>query len=284
MSDSAGSLAERVRARAGSLAAAEARVVGVLLARGADVIHLTISEASAVAEVGVGTVVRACQRLGFKGFQEAKIALARDLQPLATRPQGDVSLSDSPADVLAKLTAGSDDAIRRAPASVNADALAQAVELLHRARRVLFLGVGTSAPLAQDSAYRMSTLGVDAEAPADVHVQHVRARLLAAGDVAVAISHTGATHETLAAARGAKEAGAALIAVTSFSRTPLTELSDADLVAGGVETHFRVEAMTSRLAHLLVLDALYVSLVLADPERASAFQALTEDVLAEHRF
>lgn len=259
-------------------------MAGVLLARGAEVIHLTVSEAAAVAQVGVGTVVRACQRLGFRGFQEAKISLARDVEPLATRPQGEVLLDDSPGEVLAKLAAGGDEAVCRAPASVDPGALVRAVEMLHQARRVLFVGVGSSAPLAQDAAYRLATLGMSVEAPADVHVQHVRARLLGVGDVAVAVSHTGATHETLAAARGAKDAGAALIAVTSFSRTPLTELSDADLVAGGVETHFRVEAMTSRLAHLLVLDALYVSLVLADPERASAFQVLTEDVLAEHRF
>lgn len=280
----AGAEAERVRALAGSLTSGEARVVGVLLGQGADVIHLTVSEAAASAQAGVGTVVRACQKLGYKGFQDAKIALARDLQPLATRLEPDVSAEDAPEQVLAKLAAGGDEAVRRIPASVDAEALATAVERLRAAGRVLLLGVGTSAPLVQDAAYRLSTIGVPAEAPPDVHVQHVRARLLGPGDVAIAVSHTGSTHETVAASRGAKQAGARLIAITSFSRTPLTELSDVDLVAGGSETQFRVEAMTSRLAHLLVLDSLYVSLLLAEPERTSTYQDVAQDVLAEHRF
>ncbi|MFI5062697.1 MAG: MurR/RpiR family transcriptional regulator [Streptosporangiales bacterium] len=279
-----GAVAERVRAASGSLPPAEARAVAALLARGAEVINTSVTEIAAAAETGVGTVVRACQSLGFKGFQAAKIALAQDLLPLGERPQEDVSDADGPLEVLAKLAGSSGEALRRATASVSAAELARAIDLLASARRVLCLGVGTSAPLAQDAAYRLTTIGIDADAPPDVHVQHVRARLLSVADVAMAISHTGATQETLGAIRGAKEAGARVIAVTSFSTTPLTELADVALVAGGRETSYRVEAMASRLAHLLVVDSLFTCLVLADPQRARKAQRLTADVLAEHRF
>jgi RpiR family carbohydrate utilization transcriptional regulator len=281
---SPGSVAERVRAASGSLPPAEARVVQALLTRGADVIHASVSEIATAADTGLGTVVRACQSLGFKGFQAAKIALAQDLLPLGERPQEDVSEDDEPLQVLGKLAASSAEALLRATASVDGTGLARAIDLLASARRVLCLGVGTSAPLAQDAAYRLTTIGVDADAPPDVHVQHVRARLLTVSDVAMAVSHTGATQETLGAARGAKEAGARVIAITSFSTTPLTEIADVALVAGGLETSYRVEAMASRLAHLLVIDSLYTSLALKARQRARKAQQLTADVLAEHRF
>jgi DNA-binding MurR/RpiR family transcriptional regulator len=272
-----------VRAASGSLPPAEARVAQVLLSRGVDVVHSSVTEVALAADTGIGTVVRACQSLGFKGFQAAKIALAQDLLPLDERPHRDVAEGDSPAEVLIKLADSSGDALRRATASVDAGALGQAVNLLSGARRVLCLGVGTSAPLAQDTAYRLATIGIDADAPPDAHVQHVRARLLKGQDVALAVSHTGATRETLGAVHGAKEAGAAIIAITSFSSTPLTELADVTLVAGGRETSYRVAAMASRLAHLLVIDTLFTSLVLSDPRRARPAQQLTADVLAEHR-
>jgi DNA-binding MurR/RpiR family transcriptional regulator len=281
---SPGAVAERVRAASGSMPPAEARVVQALLVRGAEVIHASVTEIAAASETGVGTVVRACQSLGFKGFQAAKIALAHDLLPLDERPQAEVGKEDGPLEVLAKLASSSGEALRRATASVDEAELTRAIELLASARRVLCLGVGTSAPLAQDAAYRLATIGIDAEAPPDVHVQHVRSRLLTDADAAMAISHTGATQETLGAARGAKEAGARVIAITSFSTTPLTELADVVLVAGGRETRYRVEAMASRLAHLLVIDSLYTSLVLADAQRAGRAQQLTADVLAEHRY
>jgi DNA-binding MurR/RpiR family transcriptional regulator len=249
-----------------------------------EVIYASVSEIASAAETGVGTVVRACQSLGFKGFQAAKIALAQDLLPLDEHPQEDVSDHDEPLEVLSKLAASSGDALRRATSSVRADQLSRAIDLLSCARRVLCLGVGSSGPLAQDAAYRLTTIGIDAAAPLDVHVQHVRARLLSANDVALAISHTGATQETLGATKGAKDAGARVIAITSFSTTPLTQLADVVLVAGGRETSYRVEAMASRLAHLLVFDSLFTSLLLGDAQRARDAQRLTADVLADHRF
>jgi RpiR family carbohydrate utilization transcriptional regulator len=149
---------------------------------------------------------------------------------------------------------------------------------------VLFVGVGTSAPLAQDAAYRLLTLGIRAQAPPDVHVQHVAARLLGPGDACFAVSHTGQTRETIAAMRAAREAGATTIAVTSFSHSPLTEIAEIVLVAGSRETAFRIEAMASRIAHITVLDAIFVSLALADRRRATAALDVTASVLSEHRF
>ena len=283
-SGSPGAVAEQIRAALGSLAPSEARVGQVLLERGAAVIRVSVSEVATAAGTGIGTVVRACQSLGFKGFQDAKIALAQDLAPLGEPSVEHVNADDLPAQVLAKLASSSAEALRRAPASVDADELLRAVEMIRDAPRVLLLGVGTSDPLARDAAYRLLTIGVPAEAPGDVHTQHVRARLLRPREVAIAISHTGSTRETVDAVRAARESGASIVAVTSFSTTPLTELADVALVAGGRETRYRVEAMTSRLAHLLVLDTLFVSLVLTDPLRAEEAQRLVAGVLSEHRF
>ncbi|SEF18118.1 MurR/RpiR family transcriptional regulator [Jiangella alba] len=280
----AGVVSERVRAQLPSLPTAEARVVNALLASGSEAIHLTVSDVAESAGVGVGTVVRACKSVGFKGFQDAKIALAQDRIQVGTPVQEGVDASDAPGAILRKLAASTDDALRTAPGTVDAEALERAVELLDGARRILFLAVGTSAPLAQDASYRLVTIGFDSAAPVDVHTQHVQSRLLRPDDVAVVVSHTGSTTETIAAARAAREAGASVIAITSFSTSPLTELATVSLVAGSRETEFRVEAMTSRFVHLLILDGLYVSLYLRNAERSKAAQALMADALAEHRF
>ena len=151
-----------------------------------------------------------------------------------------------------------------------------------RRRRVLFLGVGTSAPLCQDAAYRFAAIGVIDEAPADVHVQHVLARVLHRRDVCVTVSHTGSTRETLEAGAAAS-AGATTVAITSFARSPLTELVDHVIVAGTREVAFQLEAMASRLAHLALLDALLVAVADRDEARSEAALELYTDVLGEHR-
>lgn len=278
-----GSIAERVRAGVSVLPAGEARVIESLLSNGTNAIHLTVSEVAKAAGVGVATVVRACRSVGFKGFQDAKITLSHDRMQAGTRVQEGVAPNDPPGVILRKLAASTDEALQSAPLNVSSEALDRAVEILNSARRIVFLAVGTSAPFAADAAYRLNTIGLDAIAPGDVHAQHVQATLLGPSDVVIVISHTGSTTETLMAARAASTAGAAVISITSFSTTPLTELADITFVAGGRETSHRVEAMTSRFAHLLLLDSLYVALYLRDYSRSSDTQARVIDALSEHR-
>lgn len=256
----------------------------LVLAEPRRLMHQSISEVAAGAGTAASTVVRACRTLGFSGFQELKLALAQDSgTPISALPR-EIDEQSSPAEVLATVLHDGEEALHEARITLDTEEFARAVALVSAAERVLFVAVGTSAPLAQDAAYRFTTIGVQAEAPADVHVQHVRARLLGPRDVCVAISHTGATQETLASVRGAVRAGASTIAISSFARSPLSEEVGVTLAAGSREMSYRIEAMSSRIAHLSILDALFVAVALRNPERTELAQATTAHVLSEHRY
>lgn len=273
----------RIRAASSGLAPSDAKVAQLVLSDPRGLIHLSVSDAAELAGTSASTVVRACQRLGFRGFHELKLAIASDLGGRQDLPSSVVE-GDSPAEILRKTLAADSEAIQESSSTVDADAFARAVDAVARADRVLFVAVGTSAPLAQDAAYRLLTIGIRSEAPGDVHVQHVASALLGPGDVCFAISHTGATRETVASCTAARAAGATTIAITSFARSPLTEVVDHVLVAGGRETAHRLEAMASRIAHLCVLDALFVALSLRDRERALRALGTTGDCISDHRF
>jgi RpiR family carbohydrate utilization transcriptional regulator len=134
---------------------------------------------------------------------------------------------------------------------------------------LLVVGVGTSSPPAQDAAHRFRSIGVRAAAPVDPLEQHVAAQLLTDGDVCLIVSHSGSTGQTLACVRAARHAGATTAAVTSFDRSPLVGAVDLPVVAGGSGTCLRDDAMASRFAHLVVLDALYLGVGLAIGRRAT---------------
>lgn len=270
----------RVRTLLPSLQPGEAKVAEVVLASPELVVYRSVSEVAELAEISTATVVRCAQSLGYKGFQALKIALARELSGGPRLPE----TSGGAGGILAAVTAAGAECVRDAGALVPGATFDRVAELLSAARRVLFVGVGTSAPLCQDAAYRFSAIGVFAEHRGDAHVQAVVARLLDAGDVCVAVSHTGATRETLEGVREARGTGARVIALTSFARSPITELSDEVLVAGTRELGpAGLEAMASRLAHLAVLDALVVAVAGRDPERSARALKAYGDVLSEHR-
>src|SRR5690554_4945875 len=62
-----------------SLRPAERRVADFLLENANQVIYMPITEVSAKTETSDSTVIRLCRRMGFGGFQDLKIALAREL-------------------------------------------------------------------------------------------------------------------------------------------------------------------------------------------------------------
>ena len=257
----------------------EARVARLVVDNPETVIYQSVAEVAAAAEVSPATVVRCAKQLGFGGFHELKLALARDLA-MADRV-GD-GAEGATASALARITAASAASVRDAGELVSDDAFEEAVGLLAHAERIVFVGVGTSALLAQDAAFRFRSIGLLADAPGDVHVQHVAARLLRPSDVCVAISHTGSAREVLAPARAARAAGARVVAITSFLRSPLTELADVALVTGARGLTFRLEAMAGRLGHMAVIDALIVAVAEQDSARAQAALGLFTEAISEH--
>ena len=97
----------------------------------------------------------------------------------------------------------------------------------------------------------------------------IAARLLDPGDVVVAVSSTGRTDMTVAIADAAATADATVIAITNQYGTPLTDVSAVALVVGGAPLTTQMAAAGSRLAQLVVVDALAAALALRDPDRVS---------------
>jgi DNA-binding MurR/RpiR family transcriptional regulator len=274
-----------IRSRLPNLNPAEAKVARVLLAAGDELIYRSASEVAQDAGAALSTVVRTCKALGFKGYQDLKIACARENHPISPSELADeVTPDDSPKVVLAKLGQAAKEALDYGLPHVDDGQFEDAVAAITASNQVLCLGVGTSAPLAADAGYRFVWIGIDSYAPSDFHVQHVRCTLLEPGDVALVISHTGSTHELVTCARAAAATGAKVIAVTSFPRSPLTEVADIVLVAASRETAYRTEALVSRLAHLAVLDALWVATAVSRGDQALEQSRRIADVISEHRY
>ncbi len=269
---------DRIRGLTPSLSPAGRRIAEAVMRDPARVVELTVTDLAVESGTSLASVVRFCQELELRGFGDLKLRLAAETaRSPAAEPGG-----SGPRGILQEVLHSSAQALHAAATAVDADVFARVAGLVARSPHVFVIGVGTSAPLAQDCAYRLRSVGVLAEAAADVHVQHVGAAFLRPGATCVAVSHTGQTRETLAAADAAKAAGADTVAVTSFHRSPLTELCGHALVAGSVETRHQIEARASRLVHAAVLDALHSAVVQLRAGSPAAAD-LAARIVAEHR-
>lgn len=274
----------RIRGLLPSLRRSDALVATVLLERADRVGMLSVTDVSALAGTSESTVVRACQRLGFRGYHDAKRVIAAEGAPAGDGEiDEEVVASDSRGQVLEKVITSSAITLRKSLTTLDRSAFSAATQAVAAAGKVLVIGVGPSSPVAQDAAYRLRMLGVNVDSPVDSLTQHLGAGLLRKGDVCLVVSHTGATRETLLAAETSLSAGATVIAITSFARSPLTKLAHHSLVSGGQGSGVRVEAMASRLAHLAVIDALHVCLAVEDSPQVKDALKATRDVAIEHQ-
>lgn len=263
-----GQLIGSIQARSGDLAASEAKVVAVLLADPLFVGASTTAQVAARAGVSPPSVVRAARAIGFTGFTELKIEIARARGTSRFFAPPAVLAADATmfAVLEASIRAGTD-ALTSLGGAIELSALDEAVGSIQQARQVIAFGAGPSATVAADAVFRLRAVGVTTISIPDYLSAMIATRLLGPGDVVIAISSTGRTSTTLAIADAASSAGASLIAVTNQYDTPLASIADIALVVGGVPLPAQMAAAGSRLAQLVVIDALVAALALRDPAR-----------------
>lgn len=258
----------------------DTRLARYLLDHSGEVIHMNAKELAAACGSSPAAVVRFSKKLGFKGFTDLKLDLARE------RGAGEIDefqtvIRDND-DIAAIVEKAERIHLRNVSLTyrmVNVSTLSQAIEAICAARRIQLFGVGASGLLALDFFYKASRIGLPVSYHSDVHMNLYTASLLSPEDIAIVISYSGQTRETVFAARAARERGCKVIAITQANGNTLAKLADFLLYIPGEEKTLRVGAMTSRVSGELILDLLYLGIAKHDPERTEESLRKTLDCI-----
>jgi DNA-binding MurR/RpiR family transcriptional regulator len=256
-----------IRSLLPNLAPVERRVAQAVLDDPVGVAWQNISELASSCGTSATSVVRFCRAIGLHGYPELRLALAG---AVARDDKGSVAAAaeiepdDDAATIIKKIAYADAKAVTDTASHLDIEALNQAVRELGRARRIDIYGVGASGFVALDLQMKLQRIGRPAFAWTDPHMAISSASLREPGDVAIGLSHTGTTVDTIDVLREARDHGATTIAVTNFPWSPITEVADFVLLTAARETAFRSGAMTSRIAQLTVVDCLFITLAQQD--------------------
>jgi RpiR family transcriptional regulator, carbohydrate utilization regulator len=274
----------RLQGAYSGLRAAEQRVADFILKAPDELIYLTVTELAERTHTSESTVVRLCQKIGYKGYQEFKIVLARDLVEETTEIYAAIEPGDDLATVKTKVFQANAQALRDTIEVLDDGELQRAVDALSSARRVEIYGVGGSAPLALDAYHKFLKLGLQAVALSDGDLMAMSSSLLGPADVALGISHTGASRDVTDALGRAKAHGATSVCITHRPSSPITKVSDIVLVTAAQQTAFRSDASSSRIAQLTIVDTLYVGVANKHHERSLEMIQRTREATAAKRY
>lgn len=246
---------ERITGSVDSLRPSEVKVARLVLERPAEARDANMARFAAMAGVSEPTVMRFCNALGFDGFQSFRIALAQALALGLPVTHSAIGLDDPVPAVATKTFDHTISSLDRARRALDLDAVTQAVDAVVAASRMLVVGRGASALVAQDVVRQAPLLGLPCAAPADPDQQLMSAAMLEPGTVLLALSSSGRSRTTLEAAAEARRRGATVIGV-SGSRSPLLEVADVPIVLATFEGDETLTPTVSRLAGLVLVDVL----------------------------
>lgn len=242
----------------------ERRLAETILASPGAVIRLGIKELAEEGGVSPATVTRFCKSLHFKGYPDFKMKLAAEIsQPAAEATYQDIVAGNPLSMIVQAIEANHITSITDTTRLLDLDRLEQAVQLLCSAGRIDLYGMATSSIVAQDFYQKLIRIGANSTAFPDSHMQITSASSLGPGDVALAVSYSGETPETIDALRLAKANGAHTMSLTSYGSNTLAGIADIPLFSSSLEEGMRRGDMASRIAQLHVIDILFTGMVSA---------------------
>ena len=283
-----GQLLVHLRSVLPGLAGALRQVGNVILEDPAWASRATIVELGERSGTSPATVTRFCRSLGLGGYTELRVGIATEIGR-ADQAGWEVGigadvLPTDPIDrVLRTLLAVDLQAMHETAAGLDLPTVRVVVDALVGARRVDFYGVGGSAAVLEDMQMRMHRIGISTWAWSDVHNGLTSAALLGPEDVAIGLSHSGRSKETVEMLAQARASGAVTVAITNFSTSSIAEVADHLLCTSVRETSYRSGEMSARHSQFLVLDLLYLAVAQRTHERATETFARTAEAVAPHR-
>jgi DNA-binding MurR/RpiR family transcriptional regulator len=258
-----------MRALLPNLRASERRIAELFLASPEESAELAIAEIAERGETSTTSVIRLCKRLGYKGYKDLRHDVLREVtresfETAGAGMPGDIDRTDSIEDIIAKVSLAETLSIADTTKVLDVASLGRAAEAVSAAGRVDIFGVGASSFVGEDLQQKLVRIGRPALRWPDAHAAWTAATTLRRGNVAVAVSHSGATTDTLSFVELARNAGATTIGITNHSSSPLAEAADIVLFTAARETGFRSGALGSRIAQLMVVDCLFIRVAQMD--------------------
>ncbi|HSR12535.1 MAG TPA: MurR/RpiR family transcriptional regulator [Thermodesulfobacteriota bacterium] len=274
----------KIRGAYSTFKKAEQRIAQAICENPEKVLNLSITELAEKSAASESSVVRFCKSLGYKGYYELKISLARELVITPHQIYEEISPSDDVSTIKHKVFQSNILALQETIKILNDEELERASEAICKARLLAFYGMAASAAVALDSSHKFMRINIRSVSYSDSHMQAISASLLQPGDVALGISHSGSSKDVVDALRIARQKGATTICLTHHTKSPITRVADIKLYTAARETALRSDAMTSRIAQLSILDVLYVSVALKRYETSLQAIERTKEALAEKKY
>lgn len=268
------SITKQIESAYADLRRSEKQTADYILGHLDQISDLPIDRLAREAGVSQPTVLRMLKALGYKGYKDFRYQLVAELAKSAGQEDGSQSQlmygytldrKESPDAIPANITMTTEGMLEDTLKNFPKKTYRRVIRALREARLIDIYGVENSEVTAVDLLTKLLYLGLPCRHFTDCYLQQIAAGQLTDRDVAVGISYSGESRDTVDAMKAAKQSGACTIAVTNFKESTISKYADI-LICTSQEQHFYGNAIFSRSTQILIVDMIYMGLISSDYE------------------
>ncbi|MCW6676709.1 MurR/RpiR family transcriptional regulator [Aerococcaceae bacterium NML180378] len=238
----------------------ETQLAEYILNNRSAVIHYSAQLLAKKSNTSAATVVRYAKKLGYKGFQQLKIDLAKDNSEQEVSFDDMILEEDDTLTLVKKSYSSNLKTLEQTYNLINVEYLSSAIHLLTQAETIYLVGVGGSSIICEDLMHKLTRINKKVIFHQNFHIFLHNLTYIKPKDVLIAVSYSGETPEIINAVKFANAAHAPVVAITQFRKNTLTKLADILLNTASEEKEMRLGAISSRFSSLILSDLLYLGL------------------------
>ena len=231
-----------------------------------EVLTMQTSELAKAGYCSPATVIRLCQKLGFRGLKELKLAISEELGYAAANNTSSFDASLPMKKVVADIVELYQKTMSQIQTLVDYTEVEKAASLIHKSSLVHLFGMGASYLVAEDFMMKLARVKKVGCLYHDIHLQLVDAGNVGVDEVCLIISYSGQTREVLKAAQEIRQNGGIIISLTQYSDNQLARMADCRLYVPATEEALRISAGSSRISQLVMIDILFSRILAMDYE------------------
>lgn len=251
----------------------EKKVADYLLDHPDAVVEMSVAALAGECLTSQATIIRFCKKIGFSGFHQLKIEMAKDMKTRKDYITTNAIDINHIGQSLHNILVSKVEELEATISNLNEESIRKVIDAVLKADVVEVAAVGNSIPIAMDASYKFNQVGIRSVASNVWEAQQAFSFTLNKGDVLIGISASGASRRLVGMARIAQKRGALVVTITNQPESPLAENSDIVLTTASRERIFYDQVSFTRSAAMVVVDSIFLLLY---SMRKDSFQQLLE--------
>lgn len=261
----------------------EKRIANYIIKNKEEVVASSVHLTAKKIKTSPAALVRFSQRLGYVGFSDLKVELAKDQSEKEESFDSLITPSDSLDVLVQKSKTANEITFKNTYSLLNMLDLKEAIKSVKKANKIYLFGLGGSGVVCEDLFQKLLRVNVDVIYNKDFHMQISALSNAKKGDVSIALSYSGETREIIVAQKIAHDKGMSTIAITQVGKSSLSKYSNYIFQIPKEETELRLGSISSRFSMLAITDLIYLGIAQSNAEVIREKIAKNRKIIKEFR-